>query len=38
MMIPCPELPMSIDNAAWHLSSDEAAGFVTFLVLKKVAT
>ena len=29
MMMPCPELPMSIDNAVWHLSSDEAAGFVT---------
>ena len=27
--MPCPELPMSIDNAVWHLSSDEAAGFVT---------
>jgi hypothetical protein len=37
MMMPCPEFPMSIDNAAWH-PSDEAAGFVIFFILKKEAT
>ena len=42
MMTPCrlacPESPMSIDKTAWHLSSDEAAGAATFLVVKREAT
>ena len=35
IMMSCPESTMSIDNAAWHLSRDKAAGFVTLLVLKR---
>ena len=38
MMTPCPKSPMSIDKAAWHLSSDEAAGVATFFVVKREAT
>ena len=34
MMTPCPKSPMSIEKAAWHLSSDEAAGVATFWLLK----
>ncbi len=29
---------MRIDSAVWHLSSDRAAGFVTFLVVKGKVT
>ena len=38
MMTPCPKSPMSIDKAAWHLSSDEATGIATIFVVKREAT
>ena len=38
MMTPCPESPMSIDKTVWHLSSDEAAGIATFLVVRREVT